>query len=152
MGRSDVKVYWEVRRRPPRSRQRRSSAAEDVDERSSINDVFNAKNEIQEILDDKNVTAKGYKLEARVEQTQERKKWLSIYFNNVRAIEKATGSSAIKSGATWHLETRTFSIFHLDHPEEAIGKLNKETLTFEYDSKVLDKINVKEADIRDQLM
>jgi hypothetical protein len=76
---------------------------------------------------------------------------LSIYFNNVRAIEKTTGSSAVKNGSTWHLETRTFSIFHLDFPEEAIGKLNKETLTFEYDSKVLDKINVKEADIRDQL-
>ncbi len=122
-----------------------------IDGASSINDVFTAKSDIQEILDNKNVTIKGYKLEAKVEQTQERKKWLSIYFNNVRAIEKTTGSSAMKDGATWHLETRTFSIFHLDHPEEAIGKLNKETLTFEYDSKVLDKINLKEADIRDNL-
>jgi predicted nucleic acid-binding Zn ribbon protein len=122
-----------------------------VDGASSISDVFNAKSDIQEILDNKNVTIKGYKLEAKVEQTQERKKWLSIYFNNVRAIEKTTGSSAMKNGATWHLETRTFSIFHLDHPEEAIGKLNKETLMFEYDSKVLDKIDLKEADIRDNL-
>ena len=69
----------------------------------------------------------------------------------MRAIEKTTGSSAIKDGATWHLETRTFSIFHLNHPEEAIGKLNKETLTSDYDPKVLDKIDLREADIRDNL-
>ncbi len=122
-----------------------------VDGAASISDVFNAKSDIQEILDNKNVTIKGYKLEAKVEQSAERKKWLSIYFNNVRAIEKTTGTSMMKNGADWHLETRTFSIFHLDYPEEAVGKLNKQTLTFEYDSKVLDKINVKEADIRDQL-
>ena len=122
-----------------------------IDGASSINDVFNAKSDIQEILDNKNVTIKGYKLEATVEQTQERKKRLSIYFNNVRAIEKTTGSSAMKDGATWHLEIRTFSIYHLNFPDEAIGKLNKETLTFEYDPKVLEKIDLKEGDIRDNL-
>ena len=97
------------------------------------------------------MTIKGYKLEAKVEQTQERKKLLSIYFNNVRAIEKTTGSSAMNDGATWHLETRTVSIYQLDFPEEAVGKLNKETLTFEYDPKVLENIDLKEGDIRDNL-
>jgi hypothetical protein len=123
-----------------------------VDGASSINDVFNAKAEIQDILDNKQVTIKGYKIEARVEQTQERKKLLSIFFNNVRAIEKATGTHAVKDGKTWHLELRTFSIYHLDYPDEPFGKLCKETMLFSYDPTVLGKLKYKEEDIRDELV
>jgi hypothetical protein len=47
------------------------------------------------------------------------------------------GISAIKGGTVWHLEARTFTIYHLDFPEEALGKLNKDNLTFEHDRKVL---------------
>jgi hypothetical protein len=123
-----------------------------IDGASSINDVFNAKTEIQDILDNKQVTIKGYKIEARVEQTQERKKLLSIFFNNVRAIEKATGTNAVKDGKTWHLELRTFSIYHLDYPDEPFGKLSKETMLFSYDPIVLGKLEYKEEDIRDELV
>ena len=123
-----------------------------VDGAATINDVFNAKSEMQAILDNKQLTVKGYKLETRVEQTQERKKLLTNFFNNVRAIEKATGTSAVKDGKTWHLEIRTLSIYHLEFPDEPFGKLNKESRLFTYDPTVLGKLNFKEEDIRDQLV
>jgi hypothetical protein len=123
-----------------------------IDGASSLNDVFNAKSDIQDILDNKQVTIKGYKLETRVEQTLERKKLLSVFFNNVRAIEKATGKSVVKDSKSWHIEIRTLSLYHLDYPDEPFGKLNKETMLFHYDSEVLGKLDIKEEDIRDQLV
>ncbi len=52
----------------------------------------------------------------------------------------------MKGGTSWHLETWTFSIYHLDFPAGAVGKLNEEDMDFEYDKEVLNKLNIKEEE------
>ena len=119
-----------------------------VDYAADPSDVFKAKSDIQAILDSKNATVKGCKLEVRVEAGQERKKWLTTYFNHVRAIEAATGLSSTKGEGLLHLELRTFSVFHIDHPNHALGKLNKGDTIFEYDEEVLARYNITAEDVR----
>ena len=83
-----------------------------------------------------------------MEPGQERKKWLTTYFNSVRALEIATGLGSSKEDGTLHLELRDMSVHHKEWPEEAIGKMNKEENTFEFDIAMLAKLNITEDDIR----
>ena len=62
-----------------------------IDSAQDTNDVFSARAEIRKIIDTNATTVKGRKIEVRVEPGQERKKWLTTYFNHVRALEIATG-------------------------------------------------------------
>ena len=95
-------------------------------------DVFNAKTEIQKIVDTTSTTVRGSKLDVRVEVGVERKKWLTTYFNHVRAIEMVTGVSSERGQGQLHLEVRDLSVHHVDWPSCAIGKLNKDSNCFEF--------------------
>ena len=119
-----------------------------IDWAQDTNDVFNARAEIQKILDTNGATVKGHKIEARVEPGQEKKKWLTTFFNHVRALEIATGRGSSKEDGALHLELRDMSVHHKEWPEAAIGKMNKEENTFEFDIAMLAKLNITEDDIR----
>ena len=43
------------------------------------------------------------------------------------------------------------SVQHKEWPEEAIGKVNKENNTFEFDVTVLGKLGLTESDVRSKL-
>ena len=107
-----------------------------VDGAQEQGDVFRAKTEIQAIIDTKNLSVKGAKLEVRVEAGKERKQWLTTFFNNVRAFERASGISSTRGGLI-HLELRTFEVYHVDQPDIAIGKLNRSNGEFEFDESTL---------------
>ena len=109
-------------------------------------DVFRAKSEIQAILDAKNLSVKGANLEVRVEAGKERKQWLTTFFNNVRAFQRASGICTTKGGLT-HLELRTFEVYHADHPDAAIGKLNKTNGEFEFDEAVLSEYKLASEEV-----
>ena len=87
-------------------------------------------------------------MEARVEGGQERKKWLTTYFNHVRAIEEATGLSSAKGRGELYLELRDFSVYHVDWPNCAIGKLHKNKDHFELNEEMLELLKITESDIR----
>ena len=118
---------------------------------SEAADVFNAKAEIQKIVDTSSTTVKGCKLDVRVEVGAERKKWLTTYFNHVRALETATGLSSEKGQGQVHLELRDMSVQHVDWPSCAIGKLSKERNCFEFDVDMLSKLKLTESEVRKHL-
>ena len=84
----------------------------------------------------------GNKLEVRVEATKERKQWLTTFFTNTRAIEKALGadyaSVAISSGVSRHIT----SISHT---------LNTVPKDFMYSEDILNKTGITEEAITEHL-
>ena len=90
-------------------------------------------------------------MEVRVEMGQERKKWLTTYFNHVRAIEEATGLSSAKGKGELYLELRDFSVYHVDWPNDVIGKLSKDREQFEFNEEMLMYLKVTEGDIRQHM-
>ena len=119
-----------------------------IDSAQDTNDVFSAGAEIQNIIDTNATTVKGRKIEVRVEPGQERRKWLTTYFNHVRALEIATGLGSSKEDGALHLELRDMSVHHKEWPEAAIGKMNKEENTFEFDITMLAELNITEDEVR----
>ena len=87
-------------------------------------------------------------MDVRVEVGVERKKWLTTYFNHVRAIEMATGLSSERGQGQLHLEVRGLSVHHVDWPNCAVGKLNKDKNCFEFSGDMLLFLKVTESDIR----
>ena len=122
-----------------------------MDNTTEAAEVFQAKVEVQQIIEATGTYVRGQKVEVRVEMGQERKRWLTTYFNHVRAIEEATGMSSAKSNGDIHLELRDFSVYLKEWPEEAIGKLSKDREQFEFNAEVLKDLKVSEADIRQQM-
>jgi hypothetical protein len=45
-----------------------------------------------------------------------------VFFNNVRAIESATGLSASRTGGQLYLELRSFAVFDTRHPQSCAWK------------------------------
>ena len=120
-----------------------------MDHTTEAADVFQAKVELQKKIDTSNTTVRGTKVEVRVEMGQERKKWLTTYFNHVRAIEEATGLRSAKGGGgELYLELRDFSVYHVDWPNYAIGKLHKNKEHFEFNEEMLELLKITESDIR----
>ena len=93
-----------------------------IDFASDTNDVFNARAEIQKIIDTSSTTVRGCKIEVRVEPGQERKKWLTTYFNHARALESATGSQLEQRGRNTPLGIAR----HVDSAYGLAGRSNRE--------------------------
>ena len=121
-----------------------------VDEAQKQGDVFRAKREIQAILDAKSLNIKGAKLEVRVEADKERKQWLTTFFNNVKAFQRASCISTTKGGLI-HLNLRTFEIYHINNPDAAIGKLNKDEGKFEFDEAILSEYKLTSDEVKRHL-
>jgi hypothetical protein len=58
--------------------------------------------------------------------------------------------SSSKEGSL-HLDLRTLTVFHLDHPKDHIGKLDKDTLEFEYNEKIVKSRGLTVADLRSKM-
>ena len=122
-----------------------------MDNTTEAAEVFQAKAEVQQIIEASSTTVRGQKVEVRVDMGQERKKWLTTYFNHVRAIEEATGLSSAKGKGELYLELRDFSVYHVDWPNDVIGKLSKDRERFEFNEEMLMFLKVTEGDIRQHM-
>ncbi len=81
-----------------------------------------------------------------MEAGKERKKWLTAFFNNVRAIE----DDRYQRHEGWHLLAPGADDLRNLPPRLSpggSGKLNREDMHFEYDADVPIKLNIKEAEI-----
>ena len=122
-----------------------------MDNTTEAAEVFQAKAEVQQIIEATSTTVRGQKVEVRVEMGQERKKWLTTYSNHVRAIEEATGMSSAKGKGELYLELRDFSVYHKEWPGDVIGKLSKDREQFEFNEEMLKYLKVSEGDIRQHM-
>ena len=66
----------------------------------------------------------------------------------MRAIEAATGLSSTKGEGSLHLEIRTLEVIHKDHPDHALGKLNKDSRVFEYSEEALARYGITSEDVQ----